>query len=156
MDLLRWSIRWGIPYAALHDLETQLGLHGGHDAPGDASEAAVQNLVRLEAARKGYKLFRNNVGALRDERGVPVRFGLANDTAKLNKVLKSGDLIGWRPRLITPADVGATLAQFVSREIKHPTWRYTGTEREVAQLAWATLVNAGGGDACFASGEGTL
>lgn len=144
---------------ALNELGAIFGLHGGHELPatikGD-SEAAVQSAVRLEAAAKGVRLFRNNVGALKDTRGVPVRYGLANDSKQLNEVIKSGDLVGWRPVLIGPAHVGTTIAQFVSRECKEPGWRYTGEGREVAQLAWAELVTVGGGDAAFCTGTGTL
>lgn len=126
------------------------------------SEAYVQSLVRLEAPAKNVKLWRNNVGVLLDRNGRPVRYGLANDSEKLNRVIKSGDLIGWRPRLITLDDVGRIIAQFVSRECKPVGWRPApvGTSErylhEEAQRAWAGLINADGGDAAFATGEGTL
>lgn len=120
------------------------------------TEAAIQTLVRLEASRKGLVLWRNNVGVLTDERGVPVRFGLANDSAAVNRNIKSADLIGIRPLLITPEHVGHTIGQFVSREVKAAGWRYTGTPREAAQLRWAELVLGLGGDAAFATGEGSL
>lgn len=120
------------------------------------SEAAVQAQVRLEAARKGLRLWRNNVGVLTDERGVPVRYGLANDSKQLNSVVKSGDLIGWRPVLITPAHLGITIAQFVSRECKRVGWTYKGDAREQAQLRWAEMIIADGGDAAFCCGQETL
>jgi hypothetical protein len=121
------------------------------------SETYVQSLVRLEAGRKGLKLWRNNVGVLTNaETGQPVRYGLANDSPALNKSIKSGDLIGWRSIVITPAHVGTKLAQFVSRECKRPNWKFTGTDREKAQLRWAEVLNADGGDGCFVTGEGTL
>lgn len=74
----------------------------------------------------------------------------------MNKVIKSADLIGIRPVLITPGHVGLVIGQFVSREIKPTGWKYTGKAREEAQLRWAELVAACGGDAAFATGEGTL
>ena len=120
------------------------------------SESAVQAAVRLEAARKGVRLFRNNVGALVDSRGVPVRYGLANDSPASNKAIKSADLIGWRTLRIVPEMIGQIIAQFVSRECKAVGWHYTGTDREQAQLAWAQLVAVAGGDAAFCTGEGTL
>ena len=120
------------------------------------SESYVQSIVRLEAARKGVRLFRNNVGALIDSRGVPVRYGLANDSKAANEAMKSADLIGWRSLIIESHMVGRCIAQFVSRECKHVGWQYHGDERERAQLAWAQLVAAGGGDAAFCTGEGTL
>lgn len=124
--------------------------------PTPVSEAAVQALVRLEAARKGVRLWRNNVGVLLDERGVPVRYGLANDSKRLNAVCKSGDLIGWRPLLVTPQHLGSTIAQFVSRECKHAGWKWTGNDHELAQQRWIDFVMADGGDAAFCSGQETL
>lgn len=162
----QWAARHGVTLAALNELQALFGMHGtphavseGHELPAEVkgtSEAAVQAAVRLEAARKGVRLFRNNVGALVDSRGVPVRYGLANDSKQLNEVMKSADLIGWRPLLIEPRHVGTVVAQFVSREVKAVGWHYTGADREPAQLAWAQLVTAGGGDAAFCTGVGTL
>ncbi len=155
----QWAARHGVSMQALHELQAIFGMHGGHDIPPavkGTSEAAVQAAVRLEAARKGVRLFRNNVGALIDSRGVPVRYGLANESKQVNEVMKSADLIGWRPVVIGPQHVGQCLAQFVSREVKAVGWRYTGADREPAQLAWAQLVTTGGGDASFCTGEGTL
>lgn len=120
------------------------------------SESGISSDIRLEASQLGFRLWRNNVGALTTPAGQFIRFGLANDSAQLNRSIKSADLIGIRPILITQAHVGLTIGQFISREIKQPTWRYTGTERERAQLAWAELINSLGGDACFAIGRGTL
>lgn len=157
--IYQWAARHGVSMQALNELQALFGLHGGHYLPATVkgtSEAAVQSAVRLEAARKGVRLFRNNVGALIDSRGVPVRYGLANDSKQVNEVMKSADLIGWRPLLIGPQHVGTVVGQFVSREVKEVGWRYTGTDREPAQLAWAELVTAGGGDAAFCTGEGTL
>jgi hypothetical protein len=156
-ELFAWANRWGVPFAAIQDLRATLGLDGGHVPPVvGKSEAAVQAAVRLEAAQKGVRLWRNNVGVLKDERGVPVRYGLANDSHAVNKNFKSADLIGIRPLVIQPFHVGHMLGQFVSREIKHPDWKYRGDEREEAQLRWAQMVIALGGDAGFATGEGTL
>ena len=113
------------------------------------SETFVQDALRLAAPRHGYQLFRNNVGVLKDITGRPVRYGLANESKAVNEKWKSGDLIGWRAVLITPAMVGRTVAQFVSRECKPEGWKYRGDAREEAQARWAQLVNAAGGDGCF-------
>ena len=155
----QWAIRHGISLAAINELAGIFGMHGGHELPAavtGTSESAVQAAVRLEAARMGIRLFRNNVGALIDARGIPVRYGLANESTQINERIKSADLIGWRPLVITPAHMGQCIAQFVSREVKAAGWRYTGRDREPAQLAWAQLVTSGGGDAAFCSGVGTL
>lgn len=157
--ITQWALRNRVGINALEELREIFGLNGRADissvAPG-LTEAYIQSIVRLEGARKGVRLWRNNVGALLDSRGVPVRYGLGNDSPALNRVIKSGDLIGWRPLLITPDLVGAKVAQFVSRECKRPGWSYRGDAHEEAQLKWAQVVNADGGDAGFCTGEGTL
>lgn len=156
MKLHAWAARWRIPLDAIQELQNLYGLDGTANDRAGKSEAFAQSQVVLEGARKGVRLWRNNVGVLEDKTGRPVRYGLANQSKEINAVLKSGDLIGIRPVLITPSHVGHTFGQFVSREIKEPGWHYAETEREVAQLRWAELINSLGGDACFATGEGTL
>jgi hypothetical protein len=116
----------------------------------------LQADVRYEAAKHGVSLWRNNVGALVDERGVPVRYGLANDSAALNKRVKSGDLIGIRPVTIEQRHVGRVLGQFVSREVKAANWSWSGNDRELAQLRWAELIVSLGGDAAFVNGPGSF
>ena len=157
MTLLHdWAHDWNVPIAALTDLRARLGAGDAPPLISGTSEAGVQSQVRLEAARKGVMLWRNNVGAMQDESGRVVRYGLANESKKVNAVLKSGDLIGVRPVIIRADHVGKTIGQFVSREIKAGGWRYTGTEREIAQLNWANLIVSLGGDAGFATAEGAL
>lgn len=155
----QWAIRHGVSLQALHELQGIFGMTGGYGLPPNVkgtSEAAVQAAVRLEAARKNVRLFRNNVGALIDSRGVPVRYGLANDSAQVNAVMKSSDLVGWRPLVIGPEHVGLCVAQTVLRECKKVGWYYTGDEREKAQLNWLMLGAKDGADAAFCTGEGTL
>jgi hypothetical protein len=148
--------------AALQDLARELGENGAGSIPGDLrgeSEGAAQAAVRLEAAQKGVRLYRNNVGSLKDERGVPVRYGLANESAAMNKLLKSSDLVGWRRRVIMPWEVpetGLLIGQTVLREMKAPGWTYSGTEREEAQRRFLLLGAADGCDAQFCTGSGTL
>jgi hypothetical protein len=101
-------------------------------------------------------LWRNNVGAATTADGSFIRFGLANDSSGLNKILKSADLIGINPVQITQDMVGCVIGQFISREVKTKNWRYTGTAREQAQLKWIELILSLGGNACFANGEGTI
>ena len=158
MQLDQWARQWAVPAEALADLRQRLV---GQDAPPPPhaigkSEAWAQSAVRIEAAARGMRLWRNNVGALLDARGVPVRFGLCNESKEVNERFKSGDLIGIRPIVVTPALVGCTIGQFVSREIKEPGWTYQGNAHEQAQLAWARLVASLGGDAGFATGRGSL
>jgi hypothetical protein len=121
------------------------------------SELAVQADVRLEAAEKHKRLFRNNVGAASDRHGRPIRYGLANDSKALNKVIKSGDLIGWETIVITPDMVGQPIARFLSIECKPEGWTPSANdEHEQAQRRWADMVNAAGGRALFVSKKGML
>ena len=112
------------------------------------NEATVQAMVRLAAADAGWALWRNNVGVMIDSRGIPVRYGLANDSKAVNKNIKSADLIGIRPVLITPEMVGTVIGQFVSLECKRP-----GAARHPAQQRWIDLVVRAGGYAKFTEGE---
>jgi hypothetical protein len=126
------------------------------------SEAWAQQRVRMQIAEQGAFGWRNNVGATPSKCEVcqapqqPVRYGLANDSSKLNKVIKSHDLILAIPLRIQAADVGRTIAQFGSIETKRPGWVYTGTPEERGQAAWAVLVNRIGGFATFSTGDITL
>lgn len=96
------------------------------------SEAAILQRIRLDLGREpGVRLFRNNTGALRDESGRVVRFGLHPGSA---------DLIGWRSVTIAPEHVGQTLAVLASIEVKNAT----GQPRP-DQIAWAEAVRAAGG-----------
>jgi hypothetical protein len=158
MTLSAWAVRHAIPPAALAELRAILT--GVPDStptePQDGSEAALQNLIRLEASRVGGRLWRNNLGAGRLDNGSYVRWGIANDSARLNAQIKSSDLIGIRPVLITQGHVGHTLGVFLAREIKAPGWKYRATEREQAQLRFIELIVGLGGDAAFASSEGSI
>lgn len=152
-----WAARWCIPPQAMHELQASvLGLDGTPETVVGMSEAGVQSRVRAEASRRGCRLWRNNVGAGYADDGRFMRWGLANDSSAINAVVKSADLIGIRPRIIQPGDIGKLFGQFLSREVKAGGWRYSGTERERAQLNWANLINSLGGDAGFATGEGTI
>jgi hypothetical protein len=158
-NLHAWAIRWGVPHAALADLVGMMldaGLPPPEGPLPGKSEAAVQVNVRLEATRAGCRLWRNNVGAGQLADGSFLRWGLANDSKQMNAHIKSADLIGIRPRRVEPHHVGEVWGVFLSREIKPEGWRYSGTDREVAQRRWAELVLALGGDACFATGVGTI
>lgn len=118
------------------------------------SEADVQAHIRLLASRAGGRLWRNSVGAgILAESGSFVRWGLANDTSAMNKQVKSGDLIGIIPVLITAEHVGTVIGQFVSREVKREGWTYKGGPHEEAQQRWIDLVRSLGGDAAFTTGE---
>ena len=121
------------------------------------TESHAQSLVRLQAARLGWRLWRNNVGVAQTLDGRPVRYGLANDSHALNDRIKSSDLVGWRSVLITPAHVGTVIAQAVTIECKAPGWRPpVRGPRELAQAAWIDMLVADGGYGGFTDGSGPL
>ena len=156
MILDKWAARWHIPPHALAELKAAIGMHPAPVTVAGLSEAAVQQQIRLEAARHGVALFRNNNGACMDEGGRLIRYGLANDSAAMNKSLKSHDLIGVTPHVVTVADVGSTVGIFTSIEVKRAGWKFTGTVREKAQLAWGKLIIKLGGRAQFATSPGEV
>lgn len=159
-QLNEWSTRHGVSPLALAELRaimTQPNTDPTQVITG-VSEAAVQNAIRLEATRGGARLWRNNVGAYnKDHPPSPgTRWGLCNDSPQMNDHIKSADLIGIKPVLITDTMVGSIIGQFVAREVKAVKWKYRATEHEVAQLRFLELCTALGGDAAFANGVGTI
>lgn len=163
MNLEQWAIDYQVPYAAVAALHQLMGLNGRDHMPekSGVSEAAVDSVLVLEAARLDIPLWRNNCGALRDEHDRLIRYGLANSTKDENKLIASADRIGIRRRLVTSAMVGQHVGQFVSRETKKVGWVFKGGDtkegmREEAQLRWAQLILSYGGDAGFCTGQGTF
>lgn len=122
----------------------------------DRSETGLNETIRWEAAQLGIRLWRNNVGATYNQNGQFIRYGLANDSKQVNDVIKSSDLIGIKPVLITLEMVGKTIGQFICRETKRGGWKYSDTPRERAQLRWIELINSLGGDACFVNDKGSF
>lgn len=153
-DLHTWAIRHHVSLAALDELRAMLTAttQPERDLPEGTLEADVQAAVRVLASQRGDVLFRNNIGVLQDAQGRYVRYGLANDSKRMNEQVKSGDLVGIRRVLITSEMVGRYIGQFYSVECKRKGWRYAGTAREQAQLRWVETVVAMGGVAEFSTG----
>lgn len=106
----------------------------------------VQQEVRLKLAKQGGRYrFRNNNGAFKDATGRMVRYGLGNDSKRVNEKFKTGDLIGWDEVVITADMVGKTVAIFASDEIKRSDWKPSNSDRDVAQANWRDFVNKHGG-----------
>ncbi len=103
-------------------------------------------------SRNDVRIFRNNVGtaymgeATNIQRPVTVMLQPGDVVIRNARRVKfglhsgSGDLIGWRSLLITPAMIGKRIAQFLSVEIK--TQRGRVSEE---QMTWAKVVNKSGG-----------
>ena len=166
--IMQWAQRWQIPAQMLAELMGGvLGVGPAESIPArfDGAEAGVQQQVRLRAADRGARLWRNNSGACEDKTGRLVRYGLANDSPAVNKIFKSSDLIGITPIVVTHPMVGGTVGIFTAAECKEPGWRYAGDKacscrphssqckpcREKAQFAFLSLVNGLGGIGKFVS-----
>lgn len=132
-----WCARWNVPREALAELLVPAQIVSDEYKP--QSEQYVQQKIRLEAATRGVRLWRNNSGAYQDQDGRVVRYGLGNDSAKLNEVFKSSDLIGIAPG-----------GRFLAVEVKNPEWKGPSTPHEMAQAAFLTAVQQAGGVAGFA------
>lgn len=100
------------------------------------SEQQIQQRIRLALSKGPARLWRNNTGCLRDERGQLVRFGLCPG---------SSDLIGYRTVTITPEMVGQQVAIFAAVEVKAPKGRPTPE-----QTAFLEHITAAGGIAGIA------
>lgn len=150
-----WLADWLPPElhsAALADLQQRLAPPASVSIA-TSSEGAALNAVRLEAGRRGWRLFRNNLGAMQDPRtGRVVRYGLANESKQMNEAVKSGDLIGPVPMIVEQHHVGRQIALFGSVECKAKGAR-TDPERIAAQERWRDLVLSMGGYAVITDGS---
>ncbi len=149
-EVAAWAARHGVDANGIAELLRILAMPPEPTQTSMRSEAATQADIRLRAPAWGGMLWRNNTGVLRDDSGTPVRFGLANDSAKLNKRVKSADLIGFMPRVVGAADLGSTFPVFAAIECKRGGWAWVGNAREVAQQRFLNIVKAAGGVAGFA------
>lgn len=153
-----WAARHQVPAHAMAELYRMLGYKP--ETPQELTgkdEAYVQSALRLASAVHGYQLGRNNRGALPNEHGVPIRFGWLNDTAALDKVCKTGDLLGYQSGWFRDFETfePIKLAVFVMLECKKASWKgYRPTDkREAAQMRAIEMVLAAGGIAGFTTGE---
>ena len=96
------------------------------------SESAVLKNIMLSCCRGAVRLWRNNVGALKDKNGVWIRYGVCNPGGS--------DLIGYRSVKVTPEMVGSTLAVLACIEVKAP-----GGRLRPEQSQFLSAVQAAGG-----------
>lgn len=119
-----------------------------------SSEVVNQQQARLIMARLGGQIWRNNSGAYQDERGNFIRYGLANESKQQNDKIKSSDLIGITPLLVTPEMVGRWVGIFTALECKPSGWHLTpGNKRGVAQEKFISIVKNVGGFAGFVTDQ---
>ena len=151
-----WLARWQLPPQAVNELYAALGVDAPDTLPAGgavgASEASVQSARVLQAAKQGIRLWRNNSGAFKDDTGRLVRYGLANTGAAINKVIKTSDLIGITPLIVTPQMVGQRIGVFTAEECKAPGWKLRPSDdRAQAQWRFGKLVLSLGGIFRFVS-----
>lgn len=110
------------------------------------TESQNQKLILNNYNKGDLRLFRNNVGMLKNEKGTYVHYGLHNG---------SHDLIGIKKVKITPDMVGKTIGVFVSIEIKKSGWKpptpknKKSYEKFKGQKNWMDFVNKFGGESWF-------
>lgn len=95
------------------------------------NEQQIQQEIRLAVSAPNVRLFRNNVGSIKDINGRLVTFGLCKGSA---------DLIGFKSVTITSEMVGKNVAVFVSLEVKTPKGKISDNQR-----AWCDMVADRGG-----------
>ncbi|AUR82469.1 hypothetical protein NVP1024O_69 [Vibrio phage 1.024.O._10N.261.45.F8] len=158
-ELSEWAERFNIGPDAL------FSLYGILTAPLGSSEMApyekmpekhVQDALRVVASSREHTyLWRNNVGATQTPDGRMIRYGLCNESKKLNQRFKSSDLIGGTPIVVTPEMVGKRVMVFTAVEVKKADWKPgSDTQRERGQLRFINAVRAAGGIGFFCRDSG--
>lgn len=155
MNINEWIRRHNISTEAMLEFYQITGAPISKTQGAVLSENRIQREIRLATNDTGGLLFRNNSGVARETRADgtarPVRYGLGNDSPKLNKVLKSSDLIGITPVTVLSKHVGRVHGIFTAMEVKNSTWSYHAGDRECAQLAFLQAIRLRGGIAAFAA-----
>lgn len=155
MNYQEWVTRYPEAAAALAGV-----VFAPVDAPNTAlTEQAVQQECRFVGAGQGMWLLRNNSGAFNPKQppSPGTRWGLGNDSSKINAVMKSSDLIGCTEFVIPPHWVGRKVAVMTAIEVKDPNWHLTpGDKRAQAQAAFMNKVTAMGGLSGFVTNAAQL
>ena len=83
-------------------------------------ETNIMNKIMLAMSKKGYLIWRNQVGLFKTLDGRTVNIGIKG----------SSDLMAVKPTVITPEMVGQTLAVFVAVEVKTATGRQSEPQKK--------------------------
>lgn len=116
-------------------------------------ESTVQQEIQIQAKYFNCDLMRNNSGALKDDTGRVVRYGLGNVSKEHNDRIKSSDLVGFTKIVITPEMIGKTVAVFTAIECKKEAWNENKIldDREKSQKSFIDWIKKNGGFAGFAN-----
>lgn len=96
-------------------------------------------------------LFRNNSGVLKNEHGIPIRFGLGNTSPEINSIFKSSDEIGITSVLCS---CGKRYGVFTAIELKKPGWKIRNSDKTaMGQLNFINKIRAKNGIAGFIQSE---
>lgn len=108
------------------------------------NEAEIQQLIQIEGPHHNCILMRNNSGAMKDETGRLVRYGLGNVSP--NQKIKSSDLIGITTIVVSQDMVGKTIGVFTAIEVKAENWKASlNDKRESGQRNFIEWVKSRGG-----------
>ena len=162
MNLATWLYRWShcLPPEALQQLSiVKYPQEHIVPVPGSKSEERIASEITLLASREyGGPLWRNNSGAgkfINEKRPHEpprhVRFGLGNNSSRVNKDWKSADYIGIIPLVVRPEHVGSVHGIFTAIETKRQGWTYDHLD-DHSRAQWNHLasVQSFGGYAGFA------
>lgn len=83
-------------------------------------ETKIQNRIMMDMSKKGYLVWRNQVGLFKTLDGRTVNIGIKG----------SSDLMAVKPTVITTEMVGQTLAVFVAVEVKTATGRQSEPQKK--------------------------
>ena len=83
-------------------------------------ETNIMNKIMLAMSKKGWLVWRNQVGLFKTLDGRTVNIGIKG----------SSDLMAVKPTVITPEMVGQTLAVFVAVEVKTATGRQSEPQKK--------------------------
>jgi hypothetical protein len=154
MNFYEWARAEGLTFAQIRSYQLHLGTYDERLTDGEgSSEAAVVKRCQVRASKVGGRLWKNHKGAAVLQDGTFMRYGLLNESKRISDEIKSSDLIGVYPLVITTDMVGSTIGQLWLVEVKEEDWHYTGDAHETAQLKFLELGLAMGARATFATSE---
>ena len=157
MTFHEWAVMAGLTMEQIRSYQTHMGIYDERlQTVGGMSEAGVESRVKVAVSQRGGRAWKNNKGAAYLADGTFLRYGLLNQSQRISDEIKSHDLIGIMPVVITQAMVGMTFGRFWCREVKRQDWHWCGDEHEMAQLRFAELILSLGGDAGFINDERQL